>query len=153
MNKIIVLSIVLVFLSACTGTNEQGKEQTNKGKPINITTVNDHELGLTDNAVAKKAKEKVINYDEINEVIAIHNDMELMVGFNVKKLEEFNIKGIEEKVKKDLKKEFPNEIITVSHDRKILMELEKLANEQESLSEKEVKKRLQKIKGLSKEIT
>jgi hypothetical protein len=153
MNKIFVLSIVLLCLSACSGMNEQGTEQANKGQPMNVSARNNNELGLTDNAVAKKAKEKIINYDEINEVIAIHNDMELIVGFNVKKLEEFNVKGIEEKVKKDLKKEFPNEIITVSHDRKILMELEKLVNEQGSLSEKEIKKRLQKIKGLSKEIT
>jgi hypothetical protein len=153
MNKLTVLAIILLCLSACTGTNEQGSEQSNKGQPTNVSTKQDKEPDLTNSAIAKKAKEKIIKYDEINEVIAIHNDMELIVGFNVKKIQEFNVKKIEEKVKKDLEKEFPNEIITVSHDRKILMELEKLRTEQESLSEKELKKRLQKIKSLSKEIT
>jgi hypothetical protein len=153
--KNLILILLLCSITACSSNAEQGN-QSNNTTPTKVSTKHDSnkpQQGLANNAVAKKAKEKIIGYEEINEVIAVHDGMELIVGFNVKKLEEFNVKKIEERVNKDLQKEFPNEIITVSHDRKILLELEKLLNEEEGLKDKDIRKRLQHLKKLSKEKT
>ncbi|WP_204203545.1 hypothetical protein [Bacillus suaedaesalsae] len=152
MIRFLILVAFIVNLTACTDATQPDNKES-ESTPTNVSMRKNKEMSLTNNAIAKKAKQKIIKYDEINQVIAIHNDMELIVGFNVKKLQEFNVKEIEGRVKKDLEKEFNNELITVSHDRKILMELEKLIKEQETLSEKEIKQRMQEIKSLSKEVT
>ncbi|KAA0546587.1 hypothetical protein FZW96_15210 [Bacillus sp. BGMRC 2118] len=151
MSKFVILVTLIMSLSACGGNEMSGKEKDNQTGARNVSTA--EEMSLTNNAIAKRAKQKIIKYDEINEVIAIHNDMQLIVGFNVEKMQEFNVKEIEERVKKDLKEEFGKELIMVSHDRKILMELEKLIQEEENLSEKEINQRMQQIKSLSKEVT
>jgi hypothetical protein len=154
MKKRLLVTLALLCLGACSVTDEQGQEKNRDDQPIKISTssATSEKGNLTSNAIAKKAKQQILDYEEINEVIAVHHNMELIVGFNVKKLQEFNVKKIENKVKKELDEDFPNEVITVSHDRKILLELEKLIKE-DSLSDKEIKKRLQKIKSLSKEKT
>lgn len=152
MIRLLILIALIVNLTGCSN-NAQQEGRKDENTPKNVSMTKNKEMSLTNNTIAKKAKQKIMKYEEINEVIAIHNDMELIVGFNVEKLEEFNVKEIEDRVKKDLDKEFKNELITVSHDRKILMELEKLIEDQETLSEKEINQRMQEIKSLSKEVT
>ncbi|MFD1735355.1 YhcN/YlaJ family sporulation lipoprotein [Bacillus salitolerans] len=147
-----LLTIVCLMLTGCNGTNNESKDTANKG-PTNVSTKTGDQISITDNAVAKNAKEKVLKYDEVTEVIAVHHDLELILAFNIKKMQEFNVKKIEKRVKKELEKEFPNELITVSHDKKIMMELSKLKKEQEKLSPMEIKKRMSKIKKLSQEKT
>ncbi|MFZ3589277.1 YhcN/YlaJ family sporulation lipoprotein [Bacillus sp. DJP31] len=154
MKKGLLVSCVFFCLVACS--DEQGKDQQSQSKikPTNVSTNGSLQYeSLTENAVAKRAKQQILEYKEINEVIAIHHDMQLFVGFNVKKFQEFKVKKIEDKVKRDLEKSNPNEIIVVSHDLKILMELKKLKNEESSLTEEAIKMRLQKIKELSLEKT
>lgn len=152
MIRLLILSALILNLTGCSN-NAQQERGNDDNTPTNVSMTKNKEMSLTNNTIAKKAKQKIMKYEEINEVIAIHNDMELIVGFNVEKLEEFNVKEIDDRVKKDLEKEFKNELITVSHDRKILMELEKLIEDQETLSEKEINQRMQEIKSLSKEVT
>jgi hypothetical protein len=151
MKKCLYVILAMLCLTACTETNDQGQAQEANGAR-NVSTYSE-KMRLTKDAVAIKAKHEILDYKEINEVIAVHHDQELFVGFNVKKLEEFNVMEVESKVKKELAKIFPDEKITVSHDQKILIELNKLVNEDNNLSEKEIEKRLKKIKSLSKEKT
>lgn len=147
--------MVFLCISACTNQAGQNITDERKDQPLKIATNNSTSQNktLTNSLIAKQSKEMILNYKEINEVIAIHFDKQLFVGFNVKKFQEFNVVKIEKRVHKDLKKTFPQVDLIVSHDRKILIELEKLANNEGNLSDRELKKRLRKIKELSKEKT
>ncbi|WP_456275823.1 YhcN/YlaJ family sporulation lipoprotein [Bacillus sp. AK128] len=154
MKKCFVISLVLLYLAGCTGTNQEGTAQGDNGiRNVSTNETYSEKLRLTRDAVAIKAKHEILNYEEINEVIAVHHDQELLVGFNVNKLDEFKVMDVEAKVSKRLAKLFPDEKITVSHDQKILIELRKLLDEDKNLSEKDIEKQLNKIKNLSKEKT
>ncbi|WP_246938558.1 YhcN/YlaJ family sporulation lipoprotein [Bacillus pinisoli] len=155
MKKRIMICVALCWLlTACSGTNEQGQNQEST-QPHNVAMTHDEleKMKLTKDKIAIKAKNETLRYEEINEVIAVHHDKELIVGFNVEKLEEFNVMEVEEKVRKNLKKKFPEHKITVSHDLKILLELNNLVTEKGDLSEKEIEKKINEIKRLSKEKT
>jgi hypothetical protein len=154
MKKCLYVTLALMCLTACNGTDEEGRTQdTNTIRNVSTNHSYSEKMRLTKDAIAIKAKHEILSYEEVNEVIAVHHDNELFVGFNVKKLDEFNVMDVESKVKKKLDQLFPDEKITVSHDYKILLELNQLVEEDKNLSEKEIEKRLHKIKSLSKEKT
>ncbi|MBM7659708.1 hypothetical protein JOC85_000475 [Bacillus mesophilus] len=153
MKKCLFVTLALICLAACNGTDEEGMTLDTTTRNVSNNHSYSEKMRLTKDAVAIKAKHEILSYEEINEVIAVHHDDELFVGFNVKKLEEFNVMDVESKVRKKLNKLFPDEKITVSHDYKILLELNQLIDEDKNLSEKEIEKRLHKIKSLAKEKT
>ncbi|PIC81987.1 hypothetical protein CSV71_06485 [Sporosarcina sp. P21c] len=127
------LSLLLLIVGLLTGCSE-------KGTDIKNTTSYDErsiEKVLMNNEHVKLAK--VLLYED-----------ELLAGIRVNTFSRFQKKTIAGKIQKKLEREYPDLKITVSADSKILMETEKLINKK---SEKNYRKKIDKIKSIEKEQT
>ncbi|PIC66566.1 hypothetical protein CSV78_12230 [Sporosarcina sp. P16a] len=127
------LSLLLLIVGLLTGCSE-------KGTDIKNTTSYDErsiENVLMNNEHVKLAK--VLLYED-----------ELLAGIRVNTFSRFQKKTIAGKIQKKLEREYPDLKITVSADSKILMETEKLINKK---SEKNYRKKIDKIKSIEKEQT
>lgn len=101
--------------------------------------------------IDKKAEEAVEDFDSIPEAIAVRTKDDLLVAYKINHLSRFQLKEMDEKIKKKLKKDYKDLKITVSHDIKIYLETEKLKEEIPHLKEKKIEKKVKKIIDLSKE--
>jgi metal-sulfur cluster biosynthetic enzyme len=101
----------------------------------------------------QKAEKVAKDFKEVKGAVAYDTEDELVVAFHVTQYQKFFTEKIEKKVKKALEKEFPDENVVVSHDLKIRLEIERLRRdvEQKNLSEKELEKRIKKMKKLREE--
>jgi hypothetical protein len=150
MKFVSIYCIFLLLLSACSVGNE--KEPTKKSTPLNVSVKKEEEKAtISKNKIVEKAEKIILNYEEVTSAVAVHHERELIVAFNIEKMEEFHVKEIEKRVKKRLNKEFPHEKISVSHDLKIFMELQKLIKEEQKLTHKNIKKRMSEISKLAEE--
>lgn len=153
MSNILKRSIILFLalgLASCQGINDGAAEK--KQHPIIKVA---HQQKTAQKQVAERAAKKVLEIDEIKKARAVTTDKTLLMAFDVYHLNRFRIKRIEKEVKADLKKMFPDKNIKVSHDRKIMLEVEKLQQkmEQNELDQKELNKNVKKITKLMKEKT
>lgn len=97
------------------------------------------------------ALEKMMTQDErIIAATAILYEKELLMGIRVDTFSRFRKRKIEKEYKKQLEKLYPDFDITVSADNKILLEATKLV---EQHNEKELSKKIKKLKSLLKEGT
>ncbi|PID16328.1 hypothetical protein CSV63_00105 [Sporosarcina sp. P34] len=127
------LSIILLILGLLTGCSEKGTYIKN------TTPYDEHSVEnvLMSNEHVKLAK--VLLYED-----------ELLAGIRVNTFSRFKKKAIANKIQKKLEREYPDLKVTVSADSKILLETEKLINKK---SEKNYRKKIDKIKSIEKEQT
>ncbi|QHZ45932.1 MULTISPECIES: YhcN/YlaJ family sporulation lipoprotein [unclassified Bacillus (in: firmicutes)] len=107
----------------------------------------------TNQTAANKAKDLLFKKEEVTEVRGASRDKDLVLAVQVEQFDRFRLKDIEKQSKDMLKKHFPGYRIEVSTDQKIFWELDKLEQRIESkkMSDKKLKKRIEKIKKLMKE--
>lgn len=99
------------------------------------------------------AKLKEILEDEkaTSESLGVFFDSELVVAVQVEPFSKFRKSKIEKRIKKEIKKDFPEHKVFVSSDLKIMWELKDLV--EKDPSDKSLKKKLKEIKDLAKEET
>ncbi|MET3575679.1 hypothetical protein ACFFIY_08185 [Bhargavaea ullalensis] len=98
----------------------------------------------------RRAEQVLHGEDRISSAIAVFVEEDLLIGVDVKPFSRFNKTKIEEKLKKKLEKEFPERTVTLSGDRKIYWETDKL---DELKDKKKLHDKVETIKSLSKEET
>lgn len=141
----IVLMLSLVVLGAC------GQGELKERVEDTVMRTSNEQKEKSDKE--KRAEKIAIDFKEVKGAIAYDTEDELVVAFHVTQYQKFFTEKIEKKVKKALEKEFPDENVVVSHDLKIRLEIERLRRdvEQDNVSEKELEKRIEKMKRLREE--
>ncbi|SDH48464.1 YhcN/YlaJ family sporulation lipoprotein [Alteribacillus bidgolensis] len=147
LNFLLLIILVLSFGSGCTENQDQ---LSDNGEPTKINTTKPK-----DQSLSNQVKEFVIEKDEITDVKAVNTENELLLAIKVGQFERFQIKSIEEEVKSDLEKKYPNKTVDVSIDQKIIWELGALEDklQKDEIKVKELKEDIKRIKDLMKEKT
>ncbi|MCM3756498.1 hypothetical protein M3197_03270 [Sporosarcina aquimarina] len=129
--KILLLVFILVLLTGCS---------TSVGfKTVNTTDIDEQQ------AETLLKEDKRIK----NAVMLIHDDR-LIAGLRVNTFERFSKRKIAKELSKELKKMYPDLKITVSADSKVLLETNKLIEQE---NEQNYVKQMKKISALVKEET
>lgn len=141
--------IFAFFMCLIVGCSSGEQETKN---PIITQTSNEKTI---DQNLSNEAVEKVLKKEEITKANAVNTEKLLLLAFEVEQLERFNLKEIEKKIKSELKKDFKKVKVEVTHDAKIMMEIEKLQDkaENENIAPKKWKKEIEKVQKLMKEKT
>ncbi|MFE4524095.1 YhcN/YlaJ family sporulation lipoprotein [Cytobacillus firmus] len=147
--KILILLLIIIGLSS--GCNENQLDNNNKKSSVSQV----HTGKPFDQSIANHAKEKIITKDEITDVRAVNTDKELLAAIKVENFDRFRLKSIEKTVTSDLEKMYPNHMVVVSSDKKMLWELQKIEErlQKNKTNKKNLKKDLKKLKSLIKEQT
>ncbi|PKG25564.1 YhcN/YlaJ family sporulation lipoprotein [Niallia nealsonii] len=109
----------------------------------------------SDQQVVEEIKKETSSTDGIYDVAVVKGAKNIIVAYKVEHMHRFRMKSIEKELKNKLKKNFPDEIFTVSSDFKIFLETVRLYDrvEHNQYSEKEANKRIKQIIALKKELT
>jgi UDP-galactopyranose mutase len=145
--KYVLLVVLLSGMISGCGANGDDKQKSE----INLTKIG---TNITDDQrTAKDAKQYVKKRKEITEVKAVNNESQLMLAFNVKAFDRFQLDKIEKNLKSDLEKRYPNYKVETSTDKKIFMELEELEKrlKDRSINKKSLESELNKLSKLMKE--
>jgi|GEM_PF-6035531 len=128
-------------------------DQQANDTPVELTNISTRED--VDQQVANQAKEILKETDDLTAVKAVNTSDKLVVAIDIYHLQRLRLKKIEEKVNKQLEKEFPKSEVTLSTDKKVFLELDKLEIklQSDSLSKDKLAKKLNKIIELSNEET
>ncbi|ART75849.1 hypothetical protein B4U37_07310 [Sutcliffiella horikoshii] len=147
--KVAAFVVMLVLSVSVLGACGQGEVKERVEDTIMRTSNEQKEKSDKEQLAEKIAKDFI----EVKGAIAYDTEDELVVAFHVTQYQKFFTEKIEKKVKKALEKEFPDENVVVSHDLKIRLEIERLRRdvEQQDISEKELEKRIEKMKTLREE--
>lgn len=147
----ITLIILLIVLTACT--NKEPTFEPTKNPGLELTKLSSK--GITDQQPSDEAKQILSQYEEVSGVRAINHDGELLVAIDIKQSDRLSVKSLQRDLSKKLKDEFLNMDVHVSTDQKLLFEIEKIENAlmNDSITKKEVGKKLKKLKKLMKERT
>lgn len=150
---LLFISICLFVSIGCTNKNREQILEPTGDQPIELLKLKSN--SVADQNASNQAKEIVSKYEEVAGVRAINYDNQLIVAIDVDHLDRFNLSEIEKELRKKINDSFSDMIVTVSTDQKIIIELEKLEKQiqAKSISEKELKKKMNDIKKLSKEQT
>lgn len=137
MKQAIAFILLLVLLSGCNETKSQGAKEA---KPIG-------DVVRVEQTDAEKAKERILQMEEVKEAKAVTLEKDLYVAVKVKQFDRLRLKKIRQDGFKRLEKAFPEKTIHVSTDKKIFMELEKMETDlqKQSLTKKELEKKLKKL--------
>lgn len=147
--KMAAFLVMLVMSVSALGACGQGEVKERVEDTVMRTSNEQKEKSDKEQRAEKIAKD----FKEVKGAIAYDTEDELVVAFHVTQYQKFFTEKIEKKVKKALEKEFPDENVVVSHDLKIRLEIERLRRdvEQKNISEKELEKRIEKMKTLREE--
>lgn len=150
---IILILIGLFLLVSCSKENTAERVSPKNNPPLEFTKLSTN--SKDDQRTANEAREFVSKFDEVTDVRAIHHDDQLLIAVKVNHFDRFDLKDIEKKLKKSTNNSFQDVNITLSTDKKLFIEIEKLENElqNDSLSKKELSKRMNKLRNLLKEET
>lgn len=146
----IVICFLLLFV-ACANNSQMSKRDGNDS--LELTKLSAR--GVTDQQPSDQAKEFLSHYDEVAGVRAVNHDGQLVVAVDIKHHDRFSLDEIEKSLRKDVRENFSHMKITLSTDEKIFIELKQLEQDilAENVAKDDIKKRLKKIKKLSKEET
>ncbi|MDV6376901.1 YhcN/YlaJ family sporulation lipoprotein [Sporosarcina sp. GW1-11] len=130
MKKLLYLLLVSLLLTGCS----------EKGTYIENTTTHD-----------TVPLEKALDSNEhVKLAVALLHEEDLIVGIRVNTFSRFQKKKIANRIKKELKKEYPDLEVTVSADSKVLLETDQLIKKGDS---KNYQKKIDEIKSIAKEQT
>jgi|SRR5699024_9368416 len=147
-----MLFVSVLMLTACMGKSDYSLEPP-QDQPLELTKLSANEK--VDQQASHKAKKILSEQGEIAGVRAVNDGKELLIGVKLNHHDRINMADIESNLRQKMKQSFSNMKVTLSTDKKIHLELEKLEKEvqQKGISKEAITKRLQKIKKLSKEET
>ncbi|WP_277586407.1 YhcN/YlaJ family sporulation lipoprotein [Psychrobacillus antarcticus] len=130
MKKSIIVFLMLLLLGACSNEKEKvifPADNSASLKPI------------------MQKQETIHGYK------SVINEENILVAININRFARFNKTKIEEKITKQIEKQFPERQVLVTGDQKIMWEVESIIDKK--LKEEDLKKSIEKIKSLSKEET
>jgi len=130
MKKTVIVLLMILSLSACSNEQE------------NIVFPTDKSTAL---------KPIMQKQDSIYGYKSVINEEDILVAISINRFDRFNKTKIEEKITKQIEKQFPEKKVLVTGDQKIMWEVNTII--EKKLKEKELKKSIEKIKLLSKEET
>lgn len=135
--------------------NNKSKDTQNRIQQQNIDFVPIHNQTNVDQKISNEVKSILSQHDNITEISVINNHQDIVAAINVKPLSRFQLKKTEKKLEKKLSKHFPDNKITLSTDKKIMIELSKVEKSMQKnhLSKEQLKRKISDIKKLSKEQT
>ena len=147
-----LISVLLLIVGTGCMKQDPTYEPT-KNQPLNLTKLTSK--GITDQQPADEAKQFLSNYEEVSGVRAVNHNGQLIIAIEIDHDDRFSLDHLESKLNKELHENFPDMKIDVSTDQKLLFELEDLEKEitNQSISKKEVNKRMKKLRKLMKEQT
>jgi len=157
MIKKILVSVLLCSMLISSGCSNQPSEKKSNVSLVKKTQPAPIEITYKkkEKSIAFQVREKMKKINEIYDVAVIEGDHKILVSYKVKHLQRFRMKKIEKDLTKLLNKEFPKHSFVVSSDYKIFLEAIRLKEELEdgNISNKEAKKRFEKLIKLKKEMT
>lgn len=148
--KIYVLHIVIILMMA-TGCNMANNNKEENNLTIkNVSNQDMNHVNMTSEIEKLLMKEK-----EVSDVKVFDTDNEIFIAAEIKQMDRFRIKEIEKKLNKILNDKYSNHNVTLSTDKKMFLELEKLEQKSRNtnMSNKELEKEIKRIKSLSEELT
>ncbi|MGM7722372.1 YhcN/YlaJ family sporulation lipoprotein [Metabacillus sp. Hm71] len=142
-----ILFVLIIVGSGCNGANID-----NENNEQNIKNVTSESKNMS---VSNQVKQLFMKQKEVSDVKVVNFDKDLFIAAEIKQMERFRIKEIENKLKKLAEDHFPNYHVTLSTDKKILLELNELEKQvnETNISKKKLEKELNRIKSLSEELT
>ncbi|WP_196305251.1 YhcN/YlaJ family sporulation lipoprotein [Metabacillus sediminilitoris] len=148
--NISVLHIVIILMIA-TGCNMANNN--NEKNNLNIKNVSHLDM----NHVNMESEiEKLLDKEkEVSDVKVFDTDKEIFIAAEIKQMDRFRIKEIEKKLNNLIKDKYPNHNVTLSTDKKIFLELDKLEQKAKNtnMNNKDLEKEIKRIKSLSEELT
>ena len=151
MLKILHFILLLLLLAGCGGQDSSTNPSNDHADFIQLST---NEAPI-EQQESNQAKALLGKQDGLTHVYAVNSDKKMIVAFEIEHLKRFQLKDYEKKITKQIKKEFPNMEVTISTDKKIVIEVDQLEQKMnsDSMSKKELDKELKKLIKLSKEKT
>ncbi|KKI90616.1 hypothetical protein WQ54_20365 [Bacillus sp. SA1-12] len=148
--RTIITQILLVLIIVGSGCNGAAIDNEKNEQNIRKVTSESKNMSVSNQVIQLLMKQK-----EVSDVKVINSDKELFIAAQIKQMDRFRIKEIEKKLKKLAEDHFPNHHVTLSTDKKILLELSELEKQvnKTNISKKKLKKELNRIKSLSEELT
>ncbi|MFD1415417.1 hypothetical protein [Oceanobacillus jeddahense] len=136
----------IIFLVGCHHNNESSHSENPNIK--HLSTNSYHET-------ATQAKELLMEKEDIKAVHAVNTDDTLLITIEVPHHERFSLEDKRKAYQKEIEQTFPNFTIELSTDKKIILETTKLEEKMtnQTISEEELKKKVEEIIHLSKEQT
>jgi len=146
---LIIICILLLFV----GCGKKPNMESTSNIDIQFTNVKTTEALAQEKA--NTAKRTLSQHDHINTVKAVNSEKDLVIAFEIDHLKRFNLEKIRKRIQKEMDEKFPDLNVIVSTDQKIVLELDRLEEKihSDSISKKELNKKLKKIVKLDKEQT
>ncbi|WP_257347148.1 YhcN/YlaJ family sporulation lipoprotein [Pseudalkalibacillus decolorationis] len=134
-----IMLTVIVLVSACDNKNDSNEQ---KGMETKITHTNDPTI-----------LKSIDDLKGVEDIRMVRSRNKLLVAIKITNFDRFQLEEITGKVKKKLKKQHPDKEVTVSSDKKIFLELDRLDNriKSEQLGEDQINKEVEKLIKLSKD--
>ncbi|WP_080874907.1 hypothetical protein [Oceanobacillus timonensis] len=144
--QIPLLLLFIIFLVGCHHTNESSNSENPNIQHLSTNSSQD---------TATQAKEFLESKDDIQAVHAANTKDTLLVTIEIPHHERFALQDKRKAYQKKLQQMFPDFTVELSTDKKIVLETSKLEEkiQNQSLTEEEIKKKIEKIIQLSKEQT
>lgn len=151
MFRLIIFLSVFIMVVACQPVTDEPQTSSDMAHFKQLSTDNPS----INQEPSNRAKELIQTNHAITHIYAVNSDKQMIVAFEIEHLKRFQLKQYEKDITKRLKKEFPDLEVNVSTDQKMIIEVEQLeqAIASDSISEKELKKKMKHIIKLSKEKT
>lgn len=149
--RLIVLICTLFLLTSCMQKDPTFRPTGNDS--LELTKLSSK--GVTDQQPADQAREFLSNYEEVASVRAVNDDGKLLIGVEVHHHDRFSLDNIEKELRKAVKRNYRDMDITLSTDKKILIELAQLETDMmnQKISKDDIKQKLRELIKLSKEQT
>ncbi|MGE8205268.1 sporulation protein [Heyndrickxia sp. NPDC080065] len=155
-NVLFVKLIIIFFVTILVGCSSGQDGKVSRLALLKTTQPAPVKLNKQENrSISEQVKNDVLSHRTIYDAAIIEGEKQILVAYKVNHFYRFKMKGIEKKLKKQLESHFPDQKFVVSSDYKIFLESVRLkeAIKKQSISQKEAKKRFNKIISLTKEMT
>ena len=145
--------LLLVLLTSCTQGGNESAFEPSGNDDLQLAKLSSY--GIFDQNPANTAKNLLSKQDDLTHIRAVNDDTQVIIAVDVEQQERFTLDSTERKLRKKMNDYFSDMTVIVSTDQKLLIELKKLEDDiqQNKMSNDQLKKRLNKIKKLSKEET
>ncbi|WP_171016778.1 YhcN/YlaJ family sporulation lipoprotein [Pseudalkalibacillus caeni] len=146
--KVALLLVLLFGFTACNQTDENTETKSKQGAKINTASTYDQ-------TPAKRAEKIVKKRDEVTEAVAFNTNKQMLLTFNVKQFDRFQLKRHEKEIKQQLQKEFPKKEINVTTDSKITQQIGEVKSKIKmgTMSSKKLDKEMMRLIKLMNEET
>ncbi|QQZ08178.1 YhcN/YlaJ family sporulation lipoprotein [Heyndrickxia vini] len=147
------LLIIVLLMIGCSHEQDSKESRLSLMKTTQPAPVKIREQ--QNRSISKQVKNEVLQNEAIYDAAVIEGDKKVLVAYKVKHFYRFKMKKIEKNLQKQLNHQFPNKKFIVSSDYKIFLESVRLkeAITDQTISQKEAKKRFNEIIKLTDEIT